>query len=138
MYLWRHGDMTSHTLSAYGRKILTKPTYLDKCVSVTFIVNEICRDISITSLPVEVLNHAFDTINNALNAACETGRYGYRLIHYGQRDELLVHLQLTAAISTSAVPCETQKEPDNLKNGYYQGPESNRPDGKRRSPPERA
>ncbi len=75
MCLWRHGDMTSHTeltLSAYGRKILTKPTYLDKCVSVTFLVNEICRDISITSLPVEVLNHAFDTNNNALNAVCET------------------------------------------------------------------
>ncbi len=60
------------------------------------------------------------------------------MIHYGQRDDLLVHLQLTAPLSTSAVPCETQKEPDNLKNGCYQGPESNRPEGKRRSPPERA
>jgi len=43
--------------------------------------------------------------------------------------------QLTASLGISTAPGEAQKQPDDLKNGYYKGSESNRPKGQRRSPP---
>lgn len=99
-------------------------------------MNKICCNISITSSPVEVSDHAFDAADVALSAACETGPYGYQSNTTVNVDEPLVHLQLTISFSISAAPGEAQKEPDNLKDSYYKRPESNGSEGQCRSPPE--
>lgn len=117
--------------------MLTKPTYLNVRVSVMFLMKKkICCNVSITSLPVEVSNQTFNATNKALSAAGETGLHGYQLNTTVSVDDPLIHLELTAPLSISAVPGEAQKEPNNFKNGYYQGPESNGPEGHRRSPQE--
>lgn len=113
----------------------TKPTYLDVRVSVNVSHEKIiCCDVSITSLPVEVSNHAFNATNKALSTAGETGLHGYQLNTTVSADNSQIHLELTAPLSISAAPGKAQKEPNNFKHGYYQGPESNRPEGHRGSP----
>jgi len=95
----------------------------------------LCCDIP---LPVEIFDQAFDAADEAFSATCETGPYGYRSNATVSLSELLLLLQLTIPLSLCVAPCETQKKPDHLKNGYYKGPESNRPERQRRSPPKRA
>jgi len=113
-------------------------THLSRCTRICNISREKtkCCNVSITSLPIEISNHTFNATNKALSAAGETGLHGYQLNTTVNADDQLIHLELTAPLSISAVPGEAQKEPNNLKNGYYQGPESNRPEGHCRSPQE--
>jgi hypothetical protein len=67
------------------------------------------RNITITSLPVNVLDHAVDGADNACSIACDTNFYGYQSGTTVKVVELLVHLQLTTSLSISAVPIKAQK-----------------------------
>jgi hypothetical protein len=70
-------------------------------------------NITITSLPVNVLDHAADAADNACSIACDTlcdtDFYGYQSGTTVKVVELLVQLQLTTSLSISAVPGEAQK-----------------------------
>jgi hypothetical protein len=64
-------------------------------------------NITITSLPVNVLDHAADAADNACSIACDTlcdtDFYGYQSGTTVKVVELLVQLQLTTSLSISAV-----------------------------------